>query len=85
MRFSYELWCRIVYDMILAYAEETYPRERTVELLLSLYKGKVLSDILELTEQGAWLAERHVERQVDCFERNKPYLVQCWKERVGNG
>lgn len=85
LRISYELWCRIVYDAILAYAEETSPGDDVVELLLSLYKGKVLSDILELTEMGAWVAERHVERQVDCFEHNKPYLVESWKERFGTG
>jgi len=84
MRFSYALWCRIVYDLILAYAEESFPREQIVDLLLSLYKGKVLSDILELTEMGAWVAERHVERQVDCFEHQKTYLVESWKERLGS-
>lgn len=83
LRFSYELWCRIVYDMILAYAEAGFPRQRLVDLLLGLYKGKVLSDILELTEMGAWVAERHVERQVDCFERNRAHLVKSWQERLG--
>jgi hypothetical protein len=51
-------------------------------MLLGLYKGKVLSDILTLTERGTWAAERHWEQGVDYFEDEKPYLVKRWQEEI---
>ncbi|MFQ5742402.1 MAG: glycosyltransferase [Acidobacteriota bacterium] len=79
-KLSRELWTRIVYDVAVAYSIDLLPRKRLLDLTLGLYKGKVLSDLLELTEMGPWYAERHVERLVDRFEREKPYLVERWHQ-----
>jgi hypothetical protein len=84
MRVSQPLWARLVYDLAVAYAAGLKPRKEILAMLLGLYKGKVLSDILTLTERGVWAAERHWERGVDYFEDEKPYLVRRWKEEVGS-
>lgn len=78
------LWARLVYDLAVAYAAELRPRKETLAMLLGLYKGKILSDILTLTERGVWLAERHWEQGVDYFEDEKPYLVRRWQEKMGS-
>jgi glycosyltransferase involved in cell wall biosynthesis len=84
MRVPQPLWARLVYDLAVAYAAEMKPRKEILAMLLGLYKGKVLSDILTLTERGTWVAERHWEQGVDYFEDEKPYLVRRWKEKVGS-
>jgi glycosyltransferase involved in cell wall biosynthesis len=84
LKLTKPVWARMVYDFSAAFAVETLSRELLGELLLALYKGVVLSDLLALTERDLWYAERYVENTVDCFEHSRPYLLERWQKVVGN-
>jgi hypothetical protein len=76
------VWARMIYDFSAAFAHQTLSRELLAELLLALYKGVVLSDLLALADRDLWYAERYVESTVDCFEHSRPYLLKRWEEVV---
>ncbi len=75
-----ELWVRVVYDAALAYHDRVMPREHLLKALTPLYLGRTATFVLETQALTTTEAERRIEQLCDAFEKQKPYLVERWKQ-----
>jgi glucosylglycerate synthase len=75
-----ELWVRVVYDAALAYHNRVMPREHLLKALTPLYLGRTATFVLETQALTTTEAERRIEQLCEAFEKQKPYLVERWKQ-----
>lgn len=75
-----DLWVRVVYDAALAYHDRVMPREHLLKALTPLYLGRTATFVLETQALTTTEAERRIEQLCDAFEKQKPYLVERWKQ-----
>ena len=79
--FPVESWCRILYDLAMAYHKWEGNRELLVSLMTPLYFARIASFVNRTREMSTEEAEEVVEEQALVFEEMKPYLLERWEIR----
>jgi hypothetical protein len=81
--FSYpaELWVRTVYEFAASYQKSVINRDHIVQALAPLFRGRVLTFLIENRSGAADDLENNIESLCLEFERLKPYLLELWKTR----
>ena len=80
-RYSAELWVRTVYEFAAAYQKSVISRDHVIQALAPLFRGRVLTFVMENRNASADGVENSIEGLCLEFERLKPYLLQIWKSR----
>jgi hypothetical protein len=81
-RFSSGLWVRMLYDFASAYHHSVINRDHLVQALVPLYRGKIVSYLMEHANSSAAEMEAASEELCLEFERQKPRLREQWKAGV---
>jgi glucosylglycerate synthase len=76
-----ELWVRTVYEFAAAYQKSVISRDHVIQALAPLFRGRVLTFVMENRNASADGVENSIEGLCVEFERLKPYLLQIWKSR----
>ena len=76
-----ELWVRTVYEFAAAYQKSVISRDHIIQALAPLFRGRVVTFLMENRYASADDVENNVEGLCLEFERLKPYLLQLWKSR----
>jgi hypothetical protein len=79
-----DLWAHLVYDAALGFHRHVMPREHLLKALTPLYLGRTASFVIETQGLTSKEAETRIEALCRAFEKQKPYLVERWKERPAN-
>ncbi len=79
LRFSDDLWARVVYDFALAHHYGVVHRDHLVRSLVPLYLGRTAAFVVATTTRDAAGTEATFESVATAFERQKPYLVARWR------
>jgi hypothetical protein len=79
--YSAELWVRTVYEFAAAYQKSVISRDHVIQALAPLFRGRVLTFVIENSNASADDVENNIEGLCLEFERLKPYLLQIWKSR----
>jgi hypothetical protein len=82
------IWAHILYDAASTYHCWSKNRFKLVEILTPLYYGRVASFARTVEQMDNSMAEQEVERQAQCFEDEKEYLIHRWhwaEENIRNG
>jgi len=72
-------WAHILYDAASTYHCWPMNRFKLVELLTPLYYARVASFARMVEDMSDAEAEQEVEKQAQCFEDEKGYLLQRWE------
>ncbi len=81
--FPVQTWVRLVWDYAVAYHRGDKSDAGMNGLMLSmvpLYFGRTASFVKQTWDMPTYEAEKLIEQLCDCFEEEKPYLVQRWSE-----
>ena len=73
------MWARILYDAASTYHCWEKNRFKLVEILTPLYYSRVASFARTVQDMSNSQAEEEVDRQAQCFEDEKGYLIQRWE------
>ena len=76
--FPDDLWVRLVYRYALAFHGRIWPTEQLMKAMIPLYMGRTASFVIANMEASAVQVEQNIESLCQCFEVNKPLLVQEW-------
>ena len=76
-----ELWVRTVYEFAASYQKSVISRDHIVQALAPLFRGRVITFLMENRNVSADEVENNIEALCLEFERLKPYLLQLWKSR----
>ena len=76
-----ELWVRTVYEFATAYQKSVISRDHVIQALAPLFRGRVLTFVIENRNASADDVENNIEGLCLEFERLKPYLLQIWNSR----
>jgi glucosylglycerate synthase len=81
--FSYpaELWARTVYEFAAAYHHAVIGRDHIVQALVPLFRGRAFTFLSENREASTEQVESDIEAVCQSFEREKPFLMECWDGR----
>lgn len=83
VRFSAELWARVVYDFAFTYQTWSRNRRRLVDIMVPLYFGRTAAYCQDVYEKTDEEAEAVIESQAETFETQKSYLLrkfEMWEE-----
>jgi hypothetical protein len=80
-RYSAELWVKTVYEFAAAYHKSVISRDHIIQALAPLFRGRVLTFLVENREGSAADVEGNIEGLCLEFERMKPYLLELWNGR----
>jgi hypothetical protein len=78
-RFPDPLWARIVYDFALGHHYGVVHRDHLLRSLVPLYLGRTAAFVIATRDAGPETSADRVEAVSDCFEREKPYLIERWR------
>ena len=79
LRFSDDLWARVVYDFALGHHYAVVHRDHLLRSLTPLYLGRTAAFVLATRATGAAVTQAHLEAVGVAFERQKTYLVEHWR------
>jgi glucosylglycerate synthase len=79
LRFSDDLWARVVYDFALGHHYGVVHREHLLRSLVPLYLGRTAAFVVATTARDAAGTEAALEAVGRAFEQQKPYLVARWR------
>ena len=82
--FPTDLWARVLFDMAIAYQNNTVDRTLMIDSLVPLYFGRTLSFVKKTKRMSIKQAEEAIEEDCMTFELAKPYLIRRWNEKVGD-
>jgi hypothetical protein len=74
-----ELWVRTVYEFAASYQKSVISRDHIIQALAPLFRGRVLTFLMENRTASARDVENNIEGLCLEFERLKPYLLEMWK------
>ena len=80
-RYPAELWVKTVYEFAASYQKSMISRDHIIQALAPLFRGRVLTFVIENRNASADDVENNIEGLCLEFERLKPYLLQIWKSR----
>ena len=76
-----ELWVKTVYEFAASYQKSVISRDHIVQALAPLFRGRVVTFLMENRNASAGDVENNIESLCLEFERLKPYLLEMWKFR----
>jgi len=76
-----KLWVRTVYEFAASYQKSVISRDHIIQALAPLFRGRVLTFVIENRNASADDVENNIEGLCLEFEQLKPYLLQIWKSR----
>ncbi len=79
LRFSDDLWARVVYDFALGHHYAVVHRDHLLRSLTPLYLGRTAAFVLATRATGAAATQAHLDAVGAAFERQKTYLVEHWR------
>jgi hypothetical protein len=79
LRFSDDLWARVVYDFALGHHYSVVHRDHLLRSLTPLYLGRTAAFVLATRAAGAAATESRLDEVAMAFERQKAYLVEHWR------
>jgi hypothetical protein len=79
-RFANELWVRTLYEFAASYHHAVLNRDHLVQSVVPLYRGMLYSFLVQHANSSADEMEADTELLGLEFERQKPYLVERWKD-----
>jgi hypothetical protein len=79
LRFSDDLWARVVYDFALGHHYTVVHRDHLLRSLTPLYLGRTAAYVLATRGSGAAATQQYLEAVAASFERQKTYLVEHWR------
>jgi glucosylglycerate synthase len=79
MRFSDDLWARVIYDFALGYHYSVVHRDHLLRSLTPLYLGRTAAFVLATRPTGAAATQARIDAVAAAFERQKTYLVEHWR------
>ncbi len=79
LRFSDDLWARVIYDFALGHHYAVVHRDHLLRSLTPLYLGRTAAFVLATRATGAAVTQAHLEAVGVAFERQKTYLVEHWR------
>lgn len=79
--YSGELWVKTVYEFAAAHHKAVINRDHIIQALAPLFRGRALTFLLENREASASDIEANVEDLCVEFERQKPYLLEMWRDK----
>jgi hypothetical protein len=79
--YSSELWVKTVYEFAASYQKSVISRDHIIQALAPLFRGRVLTFLVENRNASADEVENNIEALCLEFERLKPDLLQMWKSR----
>ncbi|MEA2040512.1 MAG: glycosyl transferase [Thermodesulfobacteriota bacterium] len=80
--FPTDLWARVLFDMAVAYQDDTIDNAMMMDSLIPLYFGRTLSFVKRTSKMSIKQAEEAIEDDCMTFEMTKPYLVRRWKKKM---
>ena len=80
-RFGQPLWVTTLYEFAASYHHTVMNRNHVIQALVSLYRGRSYSFLLEHKNSSAEEIEADCEALCMEFERLKPYLIDRWKAK----
>lgn len=75
-----DVWARTVFEFAASYHKSVINRDHIVQALVPLYRGRMLSFLLDNRDGSGEDMERNVESLCIEFERLKPYLLELWAD-----
>jgi glucosylglycerate synthase len=81
-RFKSDIWVRTLYDFAASYHHAVINRDHLVQALAPLYRGMTYSFLVEHADSSPAEMEAASETLCAEFERQRPYLMERWKEKV---
>jgi len=75
-------WVQVLYETAATFHSWTHNRTQLVNLVTTLYLGRVASFINGTKNMSSSQAEEVVEEQAQVFEDYKDYLIQVWDEKA---
>lgn len=75
-RYPAELWVKTVYEFAASYQKSVISRDHIIQALAPLFRGRVLTFLMENRNSSASEVENNIEDLCLEFERLKPYLLQ---------
>jgi len=79
LRFSDDLWARVVYDFALGHHYSVVHRDHLLRSLTPLYLGRTAAFVLATRGVDGAATESQLEAVAAAFERQKTYLVEHWR------
>jgi len=76
-----DLWVKTIYEFAASYQKSVIARDHIVQALAPLFRGRVLTFLIENRSGSAHDVANNIESLCLEFERLKPYLLQMWKSR----
>ncbi len=76
-----ELWVKTIYEFAASYHMSVISRDHIIQALAPLFRGRVLTFLIENRNGSSDGVENNVEELCLEFERLKPYLLEMWKSR----
>lgn len=75
-----ELWVRTVYEFAASYRKSVINRDHVIQAMAPLFRGRALSFLIENRNSSSEEIEKNIEAICIEFERQKPILVEMWKQ-----
>jgi glucosylglycerate synthase len=79
LRFSDDLWARVIYDFALGHHYTVVHRDHLLRSLTPLYLGRTAAFVLATRTADAAATQRQLDSVAMAFEREKSYLVERWR------
>jgi glucosylglycerate synthase len=79
-RYSSQLWVKTVYEFAASYHKSVMSRDHIIQAMAPLFRGRALTFLLENRNASAEEVENNIEALCIEFERQKPLLVEMWKQ-----
>jgi hypothetical protein len=79
LRFSDDLWARVIYDFALGHHYSVVHRDHLLRSLTPLYLGRTAAFVLATRAAGATATQAQLDAVGAAFERQKAYLVEHWR------
>lgn len=76
-----DLWARTVFEFAASFHQSVINRDHIIQALGPLFRGRALSFLLEISDASEEQIEKNVESLCVEFERQKPYLLEVWKNK----
>jgi glucosylglycerate synthase len=75
-----ELWVRTVYEFAASYRKSVINRDHIIQAMAPLFRGRALTFLIENRNSSSEEIEKNIEALCIEFERQKPFLVEMWKQ-----
>jgi hypothetical protein len=72
------VWAKILFDFAIGFHKKVATKNKTIEVLIPLYEGMILSFANKTDGMSIQQAEEVLEDMCMQFEQTKPYLIDRW-------